>query len=311
MPYQLLKCFCISLFYYLPTLYFKNITLIFLGKTNTKDPQSLHLIGWMFLGPVFSLLYICIDLATLFKTLCKNFAFFSPRENLLHRVTEDDLIYIRRYETLKTSIENIKKENIGLESVLYLDLLNYLMHGWKISNQDVPRSGLIKKEGSSKDRLAELIKKHAKRLCGSKWLKSIYDAKKRIFREILDGFLNFKTKSMKIEDATLDIELMESMLKEINDDNIVYLRARQIFAIQLVLLSIQSKEQISTMNKMEELEKKIDQLFRIYHSQFGEIKDKEIKWSRIMDVNREIKPIVPEKEYNNERKNAILGTAVT
>lgn len=311
-PFQILKYVFISLFYYIPVLYAKNIYLIFVGRVNTRGPRLLHLAAWSFAGPFVLCHRMRKDIKILVNVMLSDWTVVSPRQSLLHRVTDDDVIYISRYESLKEGLMNIKKENPEVESILYMELLNYLMHGWKISTQDVPRSVLLKKEAvSSKDRLVALIRKHAKRLYGSKWLRSIYDAKKKFYRELLDGFLTFKTRSMKIEDATIDPEIVLDMLRDVSDENIVYLRARQIFAIQMVLLSMQSKEQISTMNKIEELEKKIDNMFKIYYAQYGENKD--IKWSRVIEGVKEVRPFQEMKilKVNDQAgKDALIGTAV-
>ena len=203
------------------------------------------------------------------------------------RVTDDDVIYLQRYESLKEGFTNIMKENPEIQTISYLELLNYLMNGWKVSNHDIPKSVLIKKE-TVKQRLPDLIRKHQKRLGGSKWLKSIYDAKKKFYKELLDGFLNYKSRSMKIEDSTIDPKVALDILQEVSEENIVYLRARHIFAIQLVLLNTQSKENISTMNKIDELDKKIDKLFRIYFAQYGQPQD--FKWSKIIRTTTDLGP---------------------
>ena len=286
--FQVMKYIVLNSFYHGPILYFKNLMLICSGKMNVSGSKILHFVGWLF-GGVFAIgYYMFIDLKVLLKVCVKDFSITPPQEKLLLRVTDDDVIYLQRYESLRAGLLTIMKENPDIKNIQYLELLNFLMNGGKIKTSEVPRSVLIKKEtGNNKQRLVELIRKHAKRLGGSKWLKSIYDAKKKFYRELLDGFLSYKTRSMKIEDATIDPKVVLEMLAEVSEENIVYVRARQIFAIQLVLLNTQSKEQISTMNKIEELEKKIDNLFRIYVQLYGENKD--FKWSRIIDVAKEQK----------------------
>ena len=279
--FQIVQHLIVSITYYLPWLYIKNCVLLFMGKANVNGPPLLHLVGWIFAGPWVIMYQAIKDLKVVLQLICRDFTVVPPREALLLRVTDDNVIYMQRYESLRAGLKNIKKENPDLETIPYLELLNYLMDGWKVSTPDVPRSFLIMNAPSPKQKLADLVRKHAKRLGGSKWLKSIYDAKKKFYKELIDGFLNFKTRTMKIEDATIDLKVALDMIQQVDDDNIVYLRARQIFSIQYVLLNTQSKEQISTMNKIEELEQKIDQLFRTFFTHFGENKD--MKWSRVID----------------------------
>ena len=92
----------------------------------------------------------------------------------------------------------------------------------------------------------------------NRWLKSVTDAKKKFYTEILDSFQNFKSISMRKDDAFIDGVMVLELLDKIDLSNIVYLRARQIFVIQMVLINNQSKEQISIMNKVEDIEKKLD-----------------------------------------------------
>jgi len=277
--FQILKYILVNSFYYAPVLYFKNLLLLSQGKTLTKGSNFLHFIGWLFAGPFMIGYYMVNDIKILMRVLCKDFSIILPREKLLLRVTDDDVIYFQRYESLKEGFVNIMKENPEIQQIFYFELLNYLMNGWKVTNNDIPKSVLIKKE-TVKPKLADLIRKHQKRLGGSKWLKSIYDAKKRFYKELLDGFLNYKTRSMRPEDSTIDPKVALDILEQVTEENIVYLRARQIFAIQFVLLNTQSKENISTMNKIDELDKKIDKLFKIYFAQYGQPQD--FKWSRII-----------------------------
>lgn len=65
----------------------------------------------------------------------------------------------------------------------------------------------------------------------NRWLKSVTDAKKRFYTEILDSFQNFKSINMKKEDAFIDGIMVMELLQTIDGTNIVYLRAKQIFVI--------------------------------------------------------------------------------
>jgi len=305
--FQMVKYVIINIFYYGPILYFKNLVLIFSGKMSVPGSKTLHFFGWLFGGPLAIGYYMYLDMKVLFKVCIKDFTITPPQEKLLLRVTDDDVIYLQRYESLRAGLMTIMKENPDIKSIQYFELLNFLMNGGKIKTSDVPRSTLIRKETGNKQRLVELIRKHAKRLGGSKWLKSIYDAKKKFYRELLDGFLSYKTRSMKIEDATIDPKVALDILQDVSEENIVYVRARQIFAIQLVLLNTQSKEQISTMNKIEELDKKIDKLFKIYISLYGENKD--FKWSRIIEATKEMQPHASASQTGNQEPISGFGPA--
>jgi len=315
--FQILKYLVVNSFYYAPILYFKNLYLLAQGKTTTKGSNFLQFIYWGFAGPFMIGYYMVTDIKTLLEVMMKDWSITLPREKLLLRVTDDDVIYIQRYESLREGFNNIMKENPEIQIISYLELLNYLMNGWKVTNSEIPKSVLIKKE-TTKQRLPDLIRKHQKRLGGSKWLKSIYDAKKRFYKELLDGFLNYKTRSMKIEDSTIDPRVALDILQEVSEENIVYLRARQIFAIQFVLLNTQSKENISTMNKIDELDKKIDKLFKIYFAQYGTPQD--FKWSKIIRSTTDVGmgggnygATMNNVDQGGQQANRamILGTAVT
>ena len=313
--FQIGRYLLVNSFYYAPALYIKNLILLAQGKTTTKGSNFLHLICWGFAGPFMIGYYMVTDIKTLLNVMAKDWSITLPREKLLLRVTDDDVIYLQRYESLRAGFNNIMKENPEIQTISYLELLNYLMNGWKVTNTEIPKSVLIKKE-TTKQRLPDLIRKHQKRLGGSKWLKSIYEAKKKFYKELLDGFLNYKTRSMRVEDSTIDPRVALDILQEVNEENIVYLRARQIFAIQFVLLNTQSKENISTMNKIDELDKKIDKLFKIYFAQYGTPQD--FKWSKIIRSTTDVGPGMGNQgatmnnvDQGQANRAMILGTAVT
>jgi hypothetical protein len=264
-PFQIARYMLTVLFYLGPYLYVKNSVLIFVGKGQSSAARALHLAGWIFSGPIFIFAYSMVDALLLLTIMNKNFSIHSPQDKILNKVSDDNVIYIHRYECLRSGIVDILKDNPDRKNIPYLELLNYLMNGGKIGGKSEGgnRPSTLKKENrSAKSRLVELIKKHTKKGGSSKWLKSVYAAKKKFFIEILDGFQNFKSMNMKTEDAFIEGEIVLSLLDTIDHLNIAYLRGRQIFVIQTVLLNSQSKDQISIINKIEELEKKVDLILK-------------------------------------------------
>jgi len=263
-PFQIGKHLLTVLFYYGPFLYVKNVVLILVSKGQSTLSRVGTLFAWIFAGPLVLFAYSFLDCLLILNIMNKNFSIHSPQDKILNKVSDDNVIYIHRYECLKNGIIDILKDNPDRKNIPYLELLNYLMNGGKIGGKsEGGRLSTIKKERkSAKSKLVELIKKHTKKGGSSKWLKSVYAAKKKFFIEILDGFQNFKSINMKTEDAFIEGEIVLSLLENIDQSNIAYLRGKQIFVIQTVLLNSQNKDQISIINKIEELEKKVDLILK-------------------------------------------------
>ena len=88
----------------MPVLYFKNLFLILSGKIAVSGWKSLHFIGWLFAGPGVILYYGMKDIILIFKVAGKNHDVTTAQEKVLNKVSDDNVIYINRYEALKTGI---------------------------------------------------------------------------------------------------------------------------------------------------------------------------------------------------------------
>jgi len=259
-PIVLLAHFVQNIIYYAPLIYCRNLLQILVGKTIYKW-RIIHFFGWMIFGPIVIGIYMTQETIAILKIMTKNFVIHDAQEKILSKVTDDNVIYMNRYELVKNTVQHIIKENPDRKVIPFLELLNYLMRQGKITAS--PGTIIKREKKSALARLAELVRKHTSKKKGqNKWLKNIAAAKRKLFMEILEGFQNYKSYNMKLEDSFLDAELILSLLQSIDINNIIYHRARQIFAVQMVLINAQSKDQISIMNKMEDLEKKIELLMK-------------------------------------------------
>ncbi len=80
---------------------------------------------------------------------------------------------------------------------------------------------------------------------------------------MLDALQDFKSATkMSEEGYFIDPPLVLRLLEKVSLDSISYLRGKQVSVIQTVLINSQSKEQIAIMNKIEDLEKKIDLILK-------------------------------------------------
>jgi len=265
-PYQLFKYVIQAVFYYCPILYFRSIVLICMNKMHFDGIRIFHLILWIFISPIVMTGYAIIDMIILLKVLNRNFEISMPEHKILQRSTDDNVIYIHRYGSLKDAINEFTRKYTDHENIPYNALLNWLMSGGK-EMKDPQKYMSLRTTRKAREILAELVREHLKRTSGSKWLKNIHAAKKKLFREILDGFLSYKAVNMRSEDATIEPKLVLDLLSKVDDENVNYLRARHVSSIQMVLLNAQSKEQISIINKIEELDKKVEVLSKLWSNQ--------------------------------------------
>jgi len=265
-PFQLFKFIIQATFYYCPILYFRSIILISMNKMHFDGIRVFHLLLWIVLGPFVMIFYEIVDMIILVKALNKNFEISMPETKILQRSTDDNVIYIHRYGSLKEAINEFIKKYSDQEAIPYNALLAWLMSGGKES-KDNQRGMSLRKTRKAREILAELVREHIRRTSGSKWLKNIHAAKKKLFKEILDGFLSYKAMNMRSEDATIDPKLVLDLLSQVDDETVNYLRAKHVSSIQKILLNAQSKEQISIINKIEELDKKVEILGKLWSSQ--------------------------------------------
>jgi len=263
-PFQIIKSVIQSIFYYCPLLYFRNMVLISSNKMAFKGSLFLNLVGWIFLGPFVMIYYILVDIRLRVHVMNLNFEVSMPQNKILLRSTDDNVIYIHRYGSLKEAVLEFTRKFPEQEGIPYMAILEYLMSGGK--EVKVERTISLRKTRKAREILAELVKEHLRRTSGSKWLKNIHAAKKKLFKEILDGFLNYKAMNMRPEDATIDPKLVLDLLVTIDDETVNYLRGKHVSTIQMVLLNAQSKEQISIMNKIEDLDKKVELLSKMWSS---------------------------------------------
>lgn len=269
-PFQVFLYIVKTLFYYGPLLYFKNLYLITMGKMSFEGTRIAHLLAWTLVGPFVIVGYGIIDIFVLLKALTLNFEISMPQAKILLRSTDDNIIYIHRYGSLKDAINELMKRYPDQETFPYATLLAYLMSGGK-DIKDHTKTLSMRKTRKAKEIFAELVREHIRKTSGSKWMKNIHAAKKKLFKEILDGFLSYKAATMRPEDASIDPKLVLDLLNKVDDENVSYLRARHLSSIQMVLLNAQSKEQISIMNKIEELDKKVDMLGKMWASQLPRV----------------------------------------
>lgn len=234
-PFLMCSFLASGIIVYIPWNYLKSMGMILMGNSIYTRFKILHFLGWVFIGPFVLVYYNFKDMMILLKVINKNFSIYSPQDKILNKVSDINIIYIKRYESLKNGIANMVSENPERKNIPYMELLSYLMNGGKFAGirmeHMMGRTGKREKK-SPMAKLRDLIRKHFKKGGGqSKWIKNIYAAKRKFYIEILDSFQNYKSYNMKKEDAFIEADIVLEMLENINRSNIVYLRARQIFAI--------------------------------------------------------------------------------
>ena len=262
-PTQLILFVIKSLFYDIPHLYVRNIWIIFMKQMDPEKSRVLHLLLWMFFGIFHMLIYLIIDIGILLVVLCRNFEVLTPQTKMLSRITDFNVIYLHRYGLLKEGIVEFQKNDPDAEVIHYAELFQWLINDGK-KDQGNLKARLAAQGKSPKEILAAIIKQRIIKTGGSKWIKNIHAAKKRLFKEILDGLLNYKNINARPKEMEIDIRLMKDLVEPVNEENVSYLRSKHVSSIQMVLLNTQSKEQITILNKIEELDRKIDILNKLW-----------------------------------------------
>jgi hypothetical protein len=186
----------------------------------------------------------------------------STKDKLLERVTGDNAVFLKRYELLRNGVIELQRVNPTKREIPYLDLLNYMMQNGKIQNNKI-QLGVGMRNLTGTALLADIVRKNLLGGGTNKWLRNINIAKRKFFTEMLDALQDFKSATkMSEEGYFIDPPLVLRLLEKVSLDSISYLRGKQVSVIQTVLINSQSKEQIAIMNKIEDLEKKIDLILK-------------------------------------------------
>lgn len=157
--------FLAGMLYYSPILYFKNLGFILMGQSIYSRWKILDFFGWLFFGSFVLMYYNFKDMLILLRVMSRNFSIFSPQEKIYTKVSEINIIYLKRYESIRSVISQMIFENPERKNIPYMELLSNLLNGGNFAGirmENILNKGKKEKKVPKK-RLRDLIKKHFKK----------------------------------------------------------------------------------------------------------------------------------------------------